>query len=124
MHPGNIFVSTVNPWSPQYIAIDCGIVGSLTPQDQDYLARNLFAFFKRDYRRVAQLHIDSGWVPAETKLNEFEAAIRTVCEPIFEKNRIGINKNGFSDKAGWQGFVNCSPSSSMLRRGLRGWPSK
>ncbi|MDO7927464.1 ubiquinone biosynthesis regulatory protein kinase UbiB [Pseudomonas sp. KFB-139] len=85
MHPGNIFVSTVNPWRPQYIAIDCGIVGSLTPQDQDYLARNLFAFFKRDYRRVAQLHIDSGWVPAETKLNEFEAAIRTVCEPIFEK---------------------------------------
>lgn len=85
MHPGNIFVSTVKPWSPQYIAIDCGIVGSLTPEDQDYLARNLFAFFKRDYRRVAQLHIDSGWVPAETKLNEFEAAIRTVCEPIFEK---------------------------------------
>ncbi|WP_397457775.1 ubiquinone biosynthesis regulatory protein kinase UbiB [Pseudomonas asplenii] len=85
MHPGNIFVSTVNPWSPQYIAIDCGIVGSLTPQDQDYLARNLFAFFKRDYRRVAQLHIDSGWVPADTRLNEFEAAIRTVCEPIFEK---------------------------------------
>lgn len=85
MHPGNIFVSTVSPWSPQYIAIDCGIVGSLTPEDQDYLARNLFAFFKRDYRRVAQLHIDSGWVPAETKLNEFEAAIRTVCEPIFEK---------------------------------------
>lgn len=85
MHPGNIFVSTVQPWSPQYIAIDCGIVGSLTPEDQDYLARNLFAFFKRDYRRVAQLHIDSGWVPAHTKLNEFEAAIRTVCEPIFEK---------------------------------------
>jgi len=85
MHPGNIFVSTVDPWSPKYIAIDCGIVGSLTPEDQDYLARNLFAFFKRDYRRVAQLHIDSGWVPAHTKLNEFEAAIRTVCEPIFEK---------------------------------------
>ncbi|QBF24785.1 ubiquinone biosynthesis regulatory protein kinase UbiB [Pseudomonas tructae] len=85
MHPGNIFVSTIKPWSPQYIAIDCGIVGSLTPEDQDYLARNLFAFFKRDYRRVAQLHIDSGWVPAQTKLNEFEAAIRTVCEPIFEK---------------------------------------
>ena len=85
MHPGNIFVSTVTPWDPQYIAIDCGIVGSLTPEDQDYLARNLFAFFKRDYRRVAQLHIDSGWAPAETKLNEFEAASRTVCEPIFEK---------------------------------------
>ncbi|AGN83459.1 MULTISPECIES: ubiquinone biosynthesis regulatory protein kinase UbiB [Pseudomonas] len=85
MHPGNIFVSTVKPWSPQYIAIDCGIVGSLTAEDQDYLARNLFAFFKRDYRRVAELHIDSGWVPAHTKVNEFEAAIRTVCEPIFEK---------------------------------------
>ena len=85
MHPGNIFISTVSPWDPKYIAIDCGIVGSLTPEDQDYLARNLFAFFKRDYRRVAQLHIASGWVPAETKLNEFEAAIRTVCEPIFEK---------------------------------------
>ncbi|MBB3102888.1 ubiquinone biosynthesis regulatory protein kinase UbiB [Azomonas macrocytogenes] len=85
MHPGNIFVSTDQPWSPQYIAIDCGIVGSLTPEDQDYLARNLMAFFKRDYRKVAQLHIDSGWVPAETKVNEFEAAIRTVCEPIFEK---------------------------------------
>ncbi|MFC3607706.1 ubiquinone biosynthesis regulatory protein kinase UbiB [Stutzerimonas tarimensis] len=85
MHPGNIFVSTRQPWSPQYIAIDCGIVGSLTPEDQDYLARNLMAFFRRDYRKVAQLHIDSGWVPAETKVNEFEAAIRTVCEPIFEK---------------------------------------
>ncbi|WP_375740524.1 ubiquinone biosynthesis regulatory protein kinase UbiB [Pseudomonas boanensis] len=85
MHPGNIFVSTRQPWNPQYIAIDCGIIGSLTPEDQDYLARNLIAFFKRDYRRVAQLHIDSGWVPAETKVNDFEAAIRTVCEPIFEK---------------------------------------
>ena len=85
MHPGNIFVSTRQPWNPQYIAIDCGIIGSLTPEDQDYLARNLIAFFKRDYRRVAQLHIDSGWVPADTKVNYFEAAIRTVCEPIFEK---------------------------------------
>ncbi len=85
MHPGNIFVSTRTPWSPQYIAIDCGIIGSLTPEDQDYLARNLIAFFKRDYRKVAQLHIDSGWVPAETKVNDFEAAIRTVCEPIFER---------------------------------------
>ncbi|MDO9618329.1 MAG: ubiquinone biosynthesis regulatory protein kinase UbiB [Pseudomonas sp.] len=85
MHPGNIFVSTRTPWNPQYIAIDCGIIGSLTAEDQDYLARNLIAFFKRDYRRVAQLHIDSGWVPAETKINDFEAAIRTVCEPIFEK---------------------------------------
>src|SRR3990167_3630053 len=85
MPPGNIFVSTRTPWNPQYIAIDCGIIGSLTAEDQDYLARNLIAFFKRDYRRVAQLHIDSGWVPAETKINDFEAAIRTVCEPIFER---------------------------------------
>ena len=85
MHPGNIFVSTKQPSNPQYIAIDCGIVGSLTSEDQDYLARNLMAFFKRDYRKVAQLHIDSGWVPAKTRVNEFEAAIRTVCEPIFEK---------------------------------------
>lgn len=85
MHPGNIFVSTHTPWDPQYIAIDCGIIGSLTPEDQDYLARNLLAFFKRDYRKVAQLHIDSGWVPRDTRINEFEAAIRTVCEPIFER---------------------------------------
>ncbi|KAA0693835.1 ubiquinone biosynthesis regulatory protein kinase UbiB [Halopseudomonas laoshanensis] len=85
MHPGNIFVSRSHPWEPQYIAIDFGIVGSLTPEDQNYLARNLMAFFKRDYRRVAQLHIDSGWVPAETRINEFEAAIRSVCEPIFER---------------------------------------
>ncbi|MFZ2288287.1 MAG: ubiquinone biosynthesis regulatory protein kinase UbiB [Halopseudomonas yangmingensis] len=85
MHPGNIFVSHKHPWDPQYIAIDFGIVGSLTPEDQNYLARNLMAFFKRDYRRVAQLHIDSGWVPADTRVNEFEAAIRSVCEPIFER---------------------------------------
>ena len=85
MHPGNIFVSTRTPHDPQYIAIDCGIIGSLTAEDQDYLARNLLAFFKRDYRKVAQLHIDSGWVPADTPVNDFEAAIRTVCEPVFEK---------------------------------------
>jgi ubiquinone biosynthesis protein len=85
MHPGNIFVSTRTPWNPQYIAIDCGIIGSLTSEDQNYLARNLLAFFQRDYRRVAQLHIDSGWVPADTRVNDFEAAIRTVCEPIFER---------------------------------------
>ncbi|WP_281646076.1 ubiquinone biosynthesis regulatory protein kinase UbiB [Parendozoicomonas sp. Alg238-R29] len=85
MHPGNIFISKVNPEDPQYIGIDCGIVGSLTPEDQSYLARNLLAFFRRDYRMVAKLHIDSGWVPADTKVNELEAGIRTVCEPIFEK---------------------------------------
>ncbi|GLQ33486.1 ubiquinone biosynthesis regulatory protein kinase UbiB [Litoribrevibacter albus] len=85
MHPGNIFVSRQHPQSPQYIAVDFGIVGSLTENDQIYLARNLLAFFNRDYRQVAQLHIDSGWIPKHTRVNEFEAAIRSVCEPIFEK---------------------------------------
>lgn len=85
MHPGNIFVSREHPESPQYIGIDCGIVGSLSREDQSYLAQNLLAFFNRDYYRVAELHVESGWVPANTRVNEFEAAIRSVCEPIFEK---------------------------------------
>lgn len=85
MHPGNIFVSRNNPSAPQYIAVDFGIIGSLTPEDQSYLARNFLAFFKRDYRLVAQLHVDSGWVPANTNVDAFETAIRSVCEPIFEK---------------------------------------
>lgn len=85
MHPGNIFVSRNNPSQPQYIAVDFGIIGSLTPEDQSYLARNFLAFFKRDYRLVAQLHVDSGWVPADTNVDAFETAIRSVCEPIFEK---------------------------------------
>ncbi|HLV78161.1 MAG TPA: ubiquinone biosynthesis regulatory protein kinase UbiB [Marinobacter sp.] len=85
MHPGNIFVDVSNPADPKYIAIDFGIVGTLAPDDQSYLARNLLAFFRRDYRQVAQLHIQSGWVPPDTRVNEFEAAIRTVCEPIFER---------------------------------------
>ncbi|AJY49544.1 MULTISPECIES: ubiquinone biosynthesis regulatory protein kinase UbiB [Halomonadaceae] len=85
MHPGNIFVNCDNPEDPQYIAIDCGIVGSLTREDQDYLARNLLAFFHQDYYEVAALHIESGWVGENTRANEFAAAIRTVCEPILEK---------------------------------------
>lgn len=85
MHPGNIFVAHNNPETPQYIAIDCGIVGTLNETDQDYLARNLLAFFNQDYHEVARLHVESGWVGSETKVNEFEAAIRSVCEPIFEK---------------------------------------
>ena len=85
MHPGNIYISRENPADPQYIAVDFGIVGSLTPEDQSYLARNFLAFFKRDYKQVAQLHIDSGWVPAGTNVNDFETAIRSVCEPVFEK---------------------------------------
>ena len=85
MHPGNIFVSRENPDNPQYIAIDCAIIGSLTDDDQTYLAKNLLAIFKRDYRRVAELHVECGWVPENTKVHEFESAMRTVCEPIFEK---------------------------------------
>ncbi|MFT6092742.1 MAG: ubiquinone biosynthesis protein [Pseudohongiellaceae bacterium] len=85
MHPGNIFVAKHSPENPQYIAIDCAIIGSLTDSDQDYLAKNLLAMLKRDYRRVAQLHVASGWVPSDTKVHEFESAIRSVCEPIFEK---------------------------------------
>lgn len=85
MHPGNIFVSREHPDQPQYIAIDCGIVGSLTDEDLHYLAMNLMAFFNQDYYQVAQLHVDSGWVPASTKVHELASAIRSVCEPIFEK---------------------------------------
>ena len=81
MHPGNIFVSE----DGKYIAVDFGIMGTLNATDQRYLAENFLAFFNRDYRRVAQLHIDSGWVAKETRVDEFEAAIRTVCEPIFDK---------------------------------------
>ena len=85
MHPGNIFVSYEHPEDPQYIGIDCGIVGSLNKEDKRYLAENFIAFFNRDYRKVAELHVDSGWVPPDTNVEDFEFAIRTVCEPIFEK---------------------------------------
>jgi ubiquinone biosynthesis protein len=85
MHPGNIFVDTSDPQSPRYIAVDFGIMGTLSPGDQHYLAENILAFFYRDYRRVAELHIESGWVPPETRVDEFESAIRTVCEPIFNR---------------------------------------
>ncbi|EMK7710073.1 ubiquinone biosynthesis regulatory protein kinase UbiB [Yersinia enterocolitica] len=85
MHPGNIFISYEHPHDPLYIGIDCGIVGSLNKADKRYLAENFIAFFNRDYRRVAELHVDSGWVPRDTNVEDFEFAIRTVCEPIFEK---------------------------------------
>ena len=85
MHPGNIFVATNNTDKPQYIAIDCAIIGSLSEDDQYYLARNLLAIFKRDYRQVAELHVECGWVPDTTPINEFESAMRAVCEPIFER---------------------------------------
>lgn len=85
MHPGNIFVAKDDPLNPRYIGIDFGIVGTLNRDDKRYLAENFLAFFNRDYRKVAELHVDSGWVPKHTNIEEFESAIRTVCEPIFEK---------------------------------------
>ncbi len=85
MHPGNIFVITTDPERPKYVAVDFGIVGTLSPEDQRYLAENFLAFFDRDYHRIAKLHLDSGWVPAGTRVDQLETAIRTVCEPIFNK---------------------------------------
>jgi ubiquinone biosynthesis protein len=85
MHPGNIWVCPKNPSQPQYIGLDFGIVGTLDSNNQYYLAENFLAFFNHDYKKVAELHINSGWVPADTRVDEFEAAIRTVCEPIFCK---------------------------------------
>lgn len=85
MHPGNIFVDISDPAKPKYAAVDFGIVGTLDDHDRRYLAENFLAFFDRDYNRVARLHVDSGWVPAGTRVDEFESAIRTVCEPIFNK---------------------------------------
>ena len=81
MHPGNILVHA----DGRYIALDFGIMGTLNEVDKNYLAQNFLAFFKRDYRRVAEAHIEAGWVPAHTRVDEFEAAVRTVCEPIFDK---------------------------------------
>lgn len=85
LHPGNIFVSTQDPQNPSYIAVDFGIVGSLNQNDQRYLAENMLAFFNRDYQRVAELHIACGWVPPDTRIDQFEGAIRAVSEPIFER---------------------------------------
>ena len=85
MHPGNIFVDVSDPANPKYVAVDFGIVGTLDPRDQLYLAGNFLAFFERDYRKVAVLHVESGWVPAGTRVDELESAVRTICEPIFNK---------------------------------------
>lgn len=85
MHPGNIFVSPLHPDNPQYLCVDFGIIGTLNERDKRYIAENLLAFFNRDYRRVAELHIESAWVDRRTRIDEFESAIRTICEPIFER---------------------------------------
>jgi ubiquinone biosynthesis protein len=84
LHPGNLFICAKNPEDPTYLAVDFGIAGSLNSKDQRYLAENMLAFLKRDYRRVAELHIASGWLPPDTRADQFEGAIRAVCEPIFE----------------------------------------
>jgi len=86
MHPGNIFVNAEDPNDPTYIAIDCGIMGTLNESDKRYLARNFVAFFNRDYRKIAELHVQSGWVSSSVSIEEFESAIRTACEPIFGKS--------------------------------------
>jgi ubiquinone biosynthesis protein len=85
MHPGNIQVSIAPATFGRYISLDFGIVGTLTEFDKEYLAQNFTAFFRRDYKRVAELHIESGWVPADTRVDELEAAIRSVCEPYFDR---------------------------------------
>ena len=85
MHPGNIQVSVAPDTFGRYISLDFGIVGTLTEYDKEYLAQNFTAFFRRDYKRVAELHIESGWVPADTRVDELEAAIRAVCEPYFDR---------------------------------------
>jgi len=86
MHPGNIFVNASDPNDPSYIAIDCGIMGTLNESDKRYLAQNFVAFFNRDYRQIAELHVQSGWVSSKVSIEEFESAIRTACEPIFGKS--------------------------------------
>jgi ubiquinone biosynthesis protein len=85
MHPGNIFVLLEDPLQPRYAAVDFGIVGTLDLRDQSYLAENFLAVFNRDYRRVATLHVQSGWVPRDTRIDEMESAVRTICEPIFDR---------------------------------------
>ena len=83
MHGGNVFVNAADPENPGYICVDFGIMGSLNYEDKRYVAENLLAFFNRDYRKVAQLHVDSGWVAEDTRIDQFESAIRAVSEPIF-----------------------------------------
>lgn len=85
MHPGNIFVDITDPEQPKYIALDCAVIGILNQEHQDYLAQNLLAFFDRNYSRIAELHVESGWVATNTKVDDLEAEIKLVCEPIFQK---------------------------------------
>ena len=85
MHPGNILISLAPETFGRYISLDFGIVGTLSQFDKNYLAQNFLAFFNRDYRRVAELHVESGWVPSETRIEDLEGAVRAVCEPYFDR---------------------------------------
>ena len=85
MHPGNILVSDATDSLGRYVALDFGIVGTLSEHDKDYLAKNFLAFFNRDYHRVATLHVESGWVPRHTRVEELESAVRACCEPFFDR---------------------------------------
>lgn len=121
MHPGNILIETLDPKNPTIITVDFGIMGSLNPEDQRYLAENFLAFINRDYRRVAELHIKSGWVPSFTRLDEFEAAIRAVSEPVFERPLQDISFGDllfrlFQTAARYQ--VNIQPQLILLQKTL------
>ena len=85
MHPGNVFVDVTNPKKPSYIAVDCALFGTLSTEDQTFIARNIVAFFNRDYGEIARLHVESGWVPDESKIGEFEKLLQELLEPFFEK---------------------------------------
>ena len=85
MHPGNIFIDVSDPSNPSYIAVDCAIIGQLSEEDQLYLAKNILAFFNKDYHAIARLHYESGWIPVNTDIDAFEAVIRKLCEPLFQK---------------------------------------
>lgn len=121
MHPGNLLVTKNTVGQPSLIAVDFGIMGSLSPEDQRYLAENFLAFFKRDYRRVAELHLKSGWLPPNTRVEEFEASIRSVCEPIFEQpiKEISIGKLLFRlFQTATEFQINIQPQLILLQKTL------
>lgn len=121
MHPGNILVDCKDPANPRYIALDCAIIGSLTREDQVYLARNLQAFFQRDYRRVASLFYESGWIPADTDLEAFERVIKEVCDPIFAQPLAEISFGDFVVqlfRAAGQFRMEMQPQLALLQKTL------
>jgi ubiquinone biosynthesis protein len=121
MHPGNLLLSTSELYPPRYIAVDFGMMGTLSQADQYYLAENLMAFLKRDYRRVAELHLISGWVAENTRLEDFEAAIRTVSEPILEQSLTQISLGTLLlslFQAAKQHHINIQPQLLLLQKTL------